>query len=166
MTETCNLCNGLRGHARLQDDFTQLFREEYEQATQEYEQLKALYQNVCWYNFETRCRSWRHPWPTSFPISSVHLNSAAAVKKQKRRRYDKAEKSKCYYSGAVKDAPFLPPQIVLRELIHAGEYKEMCKTQLTAATDWAPGGFQYRKLQNTTLVGISSNVIDGGRHEC
>ena len=46
---------------------------EHKNAQLEYERLSALFKEVCWYNFETQCRTWRHPWAESFDISNIEL---------------------------------------------------------------------------------------------
>jgi hypothetical protein len=57
-----------------------------------------------------------------------------------------------YYKGAIRDAPALPPEILLKELKDASEYLTLARQQCTAAHDWAPGGKLYEQLLRETSV--------------
>lgn len=101
-SEQCPLCNGLRGHTRLKDAMFDEFEVDYKQAEREVQQLTQLYRDACWYNFETRCRSWKEPWHESWDASPISLRK--------------------YYTGSIRDAPALPPAIVFTELQQAKDY--------------------------------------------
>ena len=75
------------------------FEADYKLAQREVEQLTKLYSDACWYNFETRCRSWKEPWHESWDASPISLRK--------------------YYTGSIRDAPALPPAIIFTELQHA-----------------------------------------------
>ena len=140
--ETCELCRGLRGHERIKSAMYDEFDAEYRRAVAEYERLSALFREVCWYNFETVCRHWREPWHESFDISVVELHGVRATTRDLRERVEFPS----YYRGAIRDAPSLPPQIVLAEVRAAQDYAEYMEKQRRAPYDWAPGGVEYEKL--------------------
>ena len=125
-SEQCPLCNGLRGHKRLQDAMFKDFEADYKLAQREVEQLTKLYSDACWYNFETRCRSWKEPWHESWDASPISLRK--------------------YYTGSIRDAPALPPAIIFTELQHAKDYARYMHTQRFAPYDWAPGGICYEAM--------------------
>ena len=53
-SETCELCCGLRGHARLQNALYDELSAECAAAEDEYARLQSLFKDACWYNFDTR----------------------------------------------------------------------------------------------------------------
>lgn len=132
----------------VQDEYCDLFRKEHACAMDEYLRLSDLFNDVCWYNFETVCRTWKSPWRASTPDSNVKLHG---------HRYRKWGCGECstfpiYYQGLVTQAPGLPPELVLHELRDAFDYMVECEQQITAAYDWAPGGVKYEALRRTTSV--------------
>lgn len=150
------MCNGLRGHHRLKQHIAEEFVREYERAVTEHTRLKQLYSDVCWYYFETKCRTWSQPWPQSFLESQVVLHSAI-YKTHERSRGGTSESGHfpIYYSGPVGDAPLLPPKIVFDELQSAKAYMAKCEEDCSAPYDWAPGGVKYEQLRQQTQVGKS-----------
>ena len=122
----CPLCNGLRGHQRIKDAMFDTFNADYKQSRIEVKQLTALYKDVCWYNFETTCRSWKAPWHISWEESPISLQK--------------------YYTGSIRDAPPLPPEIVFVELQNAVAYMQHMRKQRYAPYDYAPGGREYERL--------------------
>ena len=146
------MCHGLRGHDRLKESMCELFEDEYMEAAREVDRLRDLFKEVCWYNFETKCRGWMHPWPYSLENSLIELHGTRIVADDSRGRRREVGLFPVYYSGAVRDAPSLPPQILLTELKLATEYMAACEEQRNAPFDWAPGGRLYRKLLSETKV--------------
>lgn len=150
----CELCFGLRGHARLKQHIADAFVREYERAVKEHERLKYLYTDVCWYYFETKCRTWTHPWPQSILDSRIELSGAVYLDHGRRGEViGEFGRFPTYYYGTVKDAPLLPPKIVFNELQSARQYMLECEENCKAAYDWAPGGVKYEQLKRETLVG-------------
>ena len=121
--------------------------------------LRQLFVDVCWYNHETACRLWRHPWPATDMGSRMrmlgcrqytHWNRGVRVSKSYRT---------VWYVGPLRDAPQLPPQIAVNDLKLAYEHMVECQSQRHAAHDWAPGGAKYRKLAKRTQVGKFSSGV-------
>lgn len=149
LTTECSRC------VRTRDYYVDKFEREYKSACDEYDRLRQLFKDVCWYNHETHVRKWQQPWRRSFPDSPVELHSHRYSKFWNRGHLREAASFPYYYSGAVEAAPHLPPQIVLAELQKAGEYVQACKENVTAPLDWAPGGSKYESLLRVTLVGTT-----------
>jgi hypothetical protein len=149
---TCELCHGLRGHERIKDAMNTEFESEHTQAKLECERLEALFKEVCWYNFETKCRTWVHPWPESWGGSSIELHGVRITVDNSRGRAREIGEFPVYYHGSVADAPELPPQILLVELKSAYEDVRRAFENCTAPYDWAPGGRLYNQLLLTTSV--------------
>ena len=150
--DECECCHGLRGHRRLKDVMCEEFEDEYLSATKEVERLTGLMKEVNWYNFETQCRNWKYPWPLSFPDSQVELNGISIEVDTRHGRAREIGHFPIWYSGTVRDAPPLPPEILLKELKDAAKYRTFCQQQATAPHDWAPGGDLYKKLLAETTV--------------
>ena len=129
------------------DEMHEAFLKEYERALVEYNRLQDLLRNVLWYNFETIARSWREPWPESFPMTTLCLQGYR-FELVKGRGGHMCEKGTfpTYYEGTVENAPKLPPEIVFAELKLAQEWVEECKANCAAPYEWAPGGRLYEKL--------------------
>ena len=125
-SEQCPLCNGLRGHKRLKDAMYDEFDAEYKKSVLEVKHLQTLYKMVCWYNFETQCRTWQDPWHESWEDTIVSLRK--------------------YYTGSVRDAPSLPPAVVQLELQAAQDYALYMSQQRYAPYDYAPGGREYERM--------------------
>jgi hypothetical protein len=138
---------------RTLDWYTGRFEREYEDARSEYQRLEELFKDVCWYNFERTCLTWRYPWRQSYSDSKVELLGMSFTRKWNRGCLIEHGHFPTYYSGPLDNAPDLPPQILLDELKAARDYMEACKKQTTAPYDWAPGGELYKELVRTTLVG-------------
>ena len=139
------MCKGLRGHQRLKDAMAAEFELEYARACSEHERLSALFRDVCWYNFETVCRCWRSPWYESFGGSSIRLHGVRV-----QGQWSEKTTFPVYYSGTIRDAPALPPQLVLCEVQEAFAYKEFMEQQRFAPYEWAPGGARYERLLRTS----------------
>ena len=155
---SCEMCRGLRGHKVLQDSLYAELRVEYDRAKDELERLKALFTDVCWYNFETSCRDWKQPWHISLGESWCRLHS---------RRYTRTIVGEMgeyplYYDGQLKDAPRLPPEILQREIQLATDYLKEASDNMFAPYDYAPGGFKYEALVRfgkgaSLYAGLKSN---------
>lgn len=135
----CPLCNGLRGHGRLKDAMFDEFDAEFKRASLEVMHLQQLYTETCWYNFETRCRTWQEPWHESYEGSPCTLRK--------------------YYTGSVRDAPCLPPVIVKKELEAAKEYADYMAEQRYAPYDWAPGGRAYERMVRESAGVAAYNAL-------
>ena len=122
------------------------FRKDHKQAVEECKRLESLLADVVWYNFETACREWQHPWPQSFGDSPVVLHGARYAYACKRGRLRESGSFPIYYEGIVQHAPKLPPEIVLLEVQSARSDVEASEKLTTAPWDWAPGGRLYEQL--------------------
>jgi hypothetical protein len=144
--EQCELCHGLRGHKAIKDAMFKEFNKEYQLAREELKRLHALYREACWYNFETQCRKWRHPWHATWDASAVEMHGHRHVQSWVGCR----ELTRCefpvWYSGAVGSAPPLPPEMILIEIRLAEKHVLSAKEQRWAPYDYAPGGTEYEKL--------------------
>ena len=140
---------------RSQGSYVARFEREHSDAQDEFMRLSELFKDVCWYNFETECRVWGHPWRQSKPDSFVELHAHRYSKFWNRGHLCETAKYPYYYQGAVNDAPRLPPQIVLNELREAEAYVKACSEQISAPCDWSPGGAKYEALRRTTMVGAN-----------
>ena len=129
------------------------FEREHKEARDEFLRLSTLFKDVCWYNFETACNQWKPPWHINQPDSKVELLGMHFTQRWNKNKLFEHGKFPVYYSGNVTNAPHLPPDIVLVELLAAKKYMQACEEQMTAPYDWAPGGSKYENLCRTTLVG-------------
>lgn len=161
------LCNGLRGHKRLLHLLSEEFQVEYKEAKRERERLEKLFLNVSWFNFEVGCRTWRHPWPETWVNSFIELTGVRIDKVMRNGREREVGTFPTYYAGPIRDAPPLPPYIIWVEWKNAVAYEKVCLQHVTAPYDWAPGGYLYNELQQTTLVPtISKRLKNGQTHPC
>ena len=144
--EQCVLCRGLRGHERIKDAMCVEFDKEYEAALLERRRLSELFNEVCWYNFETQCRSWNSPWMESLGASCVRLSAQQHTKRMRCGRLVEKSRYPPYYSGSVKNAPQVPPDVVLLELKAADEAVAYWAEQRFAPHEFAPGGRKYEEL--------------------
>ena len=176
--DQCECCRGLRGHMRLKDLICEEFEGEYTNAQLECQRLSNLFKDVCWYNFETKCRTWQNPWPMSWEGSDIELHGVSIEVDRRNGRDREIGHFPVYYRGSIRDAPPLPPEILLKELKDASDYLKFTQQQITAAHDWAPGGKLYQQLLKETCVPteyskrrgeaqevaarISKRVLDGG----
>jgi hypothetical protein len=59
----------------------------------------------------------------------------------------------CWHEGPTSDAPTLPPKILAIEVeLAQAAYLRAC-VQVQAPYDWAPGGYLYHRLAQSTMVG-------------
>lgn len=135
---------------------------EFDEARTEYLRLAQLFKDVCWYNFETECKGWRRPWRSSLSSSVVHLHGMRFKQYWSRGRLMEQGDFPIWFEGSVADAPQLPPEIVLHELLEAKRHMQACEEATRAPYEWAPGGVKYEALRRTTLVGKRC-VRDGKR---
>ena len=150
-TGSCPLCGDVdtekRVHVAAIDEMHEQFAREHLRLLLEYKRIEALLKDVVWYNFETVARSWKHPWPPSYEDSQMelHAHRYRIVRTRGGRHCEKAEYP-YYYAGTVKDAPPLPPAIVLHELKLACDAVKEAEVNCYAPYDWAPGGRLYEKM--------------------
>jgi len=132
--------------------YTAIFSFESNRAQQEVFRLRELLTDVLWYNFETECRKWKHPWRQSSPESELHLMAPSYELVNRNGVLVESGTYNVYFQGMVWEAPPLPVQIVTRELKAAEAYMRACKEQERAAYDWAPGGPKYEVLRSTNFL--------------
>jgi hypothetical protein len=135
------------------DWYTDRFEREYRDAKTEYLRLASLFDECCWYHFETACRGWQAPWRATEAESHIELHGMQFHRKWNRGCLIEHGRFPMWYEGPVRDAPLLPPQIVQKELEDAKAYMEACATQVRAPYEWAPGGSLYEELRRITPVG-------------
>lgn len=135
-----------RVHTRAMDDYHELFCAQYRDAVTELARIQSLMKDVAWYNFETVAREWKHPWPLSFLDSTLILEGHRYETVVKRGRMHEKGCFTEYYNGPVRDAPALPPQIVLTELAVAHADVQRAAEQCSAPYEWAPGGRLYEEM--------------------
>ncbi len=142
MLEPCELCRGLRGHGRLLQDLYEQLDAEYKRAMFEWRRLNSLFEDVCWYTFECKCKEWKEPWWPTLGDSRIELHGHRHAV---HGRYEMTT-FPVYYDGPVSDAPPLPVDIVLLELKQAHAYAINVKASLAAVYDYAPGGRKYEEV--------------------
>jgi len=139
------------------DEYTAIFQRDYEVVQREFKELTLMFHDVCWYNFETECFKWNKPWRTSIPESTITLLG--------RRTHGGSvviHDCSTYYQGPIRDAPGIPPQILLHELKRV--YEEMQRAEANLKPhEWEPGGIEYMKLCATTKVGKFSSCLSDER---
>ena len=135
------------------DWYTERFALEHKMAQDEFLRLSLLFKDVCWYNFETIAKNWRAPWPPTEMDSDVELLGMSFTQHWNRGALYEHGTFPAWYRGPIRDAPSMPPQILLSEMLEAKRYMKHCKEQITAAYDWAPGGSKYDMLRRLTMVG-------------
>ena len=148
MEESCKLCNGLRGHARLRESLRVPFREELVKAKKEYKRLSVLFEEICWYNFEVSCKTWEPPWYTSVLDTQVTLYSHIYEHTRNNGHVYETSDFPVYFDGTVRDATLVPPGIILNELNDAAGYVLECELNLQGVDTWAPGGMDYEDLKD------------------
>ena len=136
----CDLCSSAREHERYRRQLCAQFDREYREAKRERDKLEALWREVCWYNFETRCHRWGAPWHETMASSVISLSS--------------------WYTGSISKAPALPPDIVLSELRAAQAAVRAADVQRNAPHDYAPGGRKYEALLRE---GVGAKTYEGLR---
>lgn len=150
-TVCCEFCDDASTetliHMEQMDAYRDHFAHQHMYAVQEYKRIEELLRNVVWYNFETVARTWRHPWPESCLDTALNLHGMHFALVPGRGGH-KCEKGSfpVYYSGTVRDAPPLPPEIVLHELKMAYEHVKAMEVACAAPYEWAPGGRLYEKM--------------------
>lgn len=167
--ECCECCGSVeeekRFHLQRMDELHADFAKEHRHALREYKRLEELLQNVVWYNFETVARTWKYPWPESFEETALTLNGMR-FELLKARGGHLAEKGTfpVYYHGTVRDAPRLPPEIVLQELELAYKLVKEKEAACAAPYEWAPGGRLYEKMvrESPGVAAFSSKCCGNG----
>tara|TARA_B100001250_G_scaffold280257_1_gene242626 strand:- start:1216 stop:1698 length:483 start_codon:yes stop_codon:yes gene_type:complete len=146
-TTTCSRC------LRERESYVDRFTGEYMDAKEEFERLRDLFKDVCWYNFEAHGKWWgkRKRW--------VYVH-AQRFRRFRRGSLREIGEFPVYYSGPADEAPRLPPAIVLVELEKARKHMQDCRELMTAPIDWAPGGAKYEALRRVTRVGRSFSSED------
>ena len=134
---------------------------ELQEARAEATRLARLYQEVCWYHFETVCRNWNWPWHPTMGKSPIRLHGVRIVQHVRNGRTYEAGEYPVWYYGMIEDAPLLPPVIVHNELYHARKEIARLERLQSDIYDYAPGGVKYLELVSKTLVGkpLSSELV-------
>lgn len=148
MTSECPRCE------KTKQFYRERFGLELRLAQGEVARLSAMFKDVCWYNFETRARVWEHPWRVTDEKSYVRLMGMSFGVVWRRGNLHEHGKFPVWFEGKVRDAPPLPPEIILNELRDAQLYVQRCEEQARAPDDFAPGGAAYNALLRTTLVPV------------
>jgi hypothetical protein len=151
LCERCGECSR-DYHEYRKDQISDYFVRRLAEATQELDNLRRVFRDVCWFNFEVHCRAWRPPWPQSIFGTRLKLhgyNVQTIWVNGRRREYGTFP---VYYDGPVHEAPPVPPQILMEELALAVSLVQYYKDASTAPYDWAPGGSLYQELLQTTLL--------------
>lgn len=167
MQDSCERCDDAVWvrHESLQNRFYKIFASEYNNAVDEFLRLQALFKDVCWFNFETKCRTWKRPWHPSLGASIIVLNGHRIRKHWKNGRLVEIGEFPIYYAGVVAEAPSVPPEIMLSEIKQAYDYMKFMEEQVTAAWDWAPGGCKYekhvRESEGAKVYATLSNARNG-----
>ena len=137
--DSCPCCQDPYQHKHEREHYLQLAKKQTSQAFKEYQCLKSLYGDVCWYNFEVNASRWKKPWPLSDQSSLVCLVSATP-----------------WYHGEVGLAPLLPPVIIGNEVKESLEEFGRAMSNEYDAEDYAPpNGKKYLELCRTTKVPTS-----------
>jgi hypothetical protein len=145
------------------DEYSNIFKTRHRKAVEELTRLQDLLQDVNWYSFETKARTWREPWHESDLCSEVVLHGKRyTIKRRGTREREKGE-FPIYYEGPVGTAPELPPVVVMCEVKHALELVKELEEACVAPYEWAPGGRLYEKHVRestgaTMYRALSSNV--------
>lgn len=167
--EFCSICVKVGEHEHAKDYYVQRFEREYKYAVQERSRLQALFREVCWYNFETKCRLWNSPWYETQANTNIEMYGHVFEHIWKRGRLREVGMFPVYYKGKIDEAPMLPPDIILIELVSAQLAMEKAYFQINAAYDWAPGGHLYEKLiresDGVRAYNILQKTSDLGLHD-
>ena len=145
---SCPLCGDDESiHVKEMDRYHELFMAEYCDLKMEHSRLEALFRQVVWYNFETVARTWRFPWPETMMDSKLVLHGTRFEKIKTRGGRDREKGSfPVYYSGSVRNAPTLPPEVVLAEVKAAFKDVQEAEERLSDPYEWAPGGRKYEQM--------------------
>jgi len=127
-------------------EYQSFFQREYDRAAEEVFRLERLTRDVAWYAFEVKARNWTDPWWETTRSSILELHGARYTRGKRGREFSEYP---VYYNGPVEDAPYLPPDVLLRECKVAREELARACEQINAAVDWAPGGKHYEALCET-----------------
>ena len=125
-------------------------------ALREWQRLKSMHGEVCWYNFEVNASRWKRPWlPTDQKslLRLVTLHESMVCRDG--HLYEKCEFTP-YYEGCVGLAPPLPPIIAGIEVRESRAAYERAVLNERDAVDFAPPhGKKYLELCRTTQVPTS-----------
>jgi hypothetical protein len=136
--------------------YLQLAYGQTDRALREYERLKTMYNDVCWYNFEVNASRWKRPWlPTdqTSPLCLVTFHERLICRGG--TQYEQCKFSP-YYAGEVGLAPPLPPKIAAIEVKESLADYEHARLIENDAIDFAPPhGKKYLELCRTTKVPTS-----------
>ena len=125
--------------------YFRFFAAECNEARVEVERLDRLLSEVNWYNFEIAAAKWKHPWAETMMTSGLSLHGQAHKLIKHKRGTREHTTFPVYYEGPVADARPCPPLIVLLELEKANKDLSRAELNVTAAYDWAPGGYLYER---------------------
>lgn len=175
-TACCQACGSeeaeRRVHLDAMDEFHEHFLSEHRHLTQECKRIEELFKDVVWYNFETVACAWEHPWPETLDDSNLELHAQHyEIVKSRGGRYAEKAKFPYYYAGRVRDAPKLPPLIVLEELKLARDAVREAEVNCLAPYEWAPGGRLYEKMMRESdgvrayqQLSSKDNTVSDDRH--
>ena len=125
-------------------------------ALREYNRLKSMHGDVCWYNFEVNASRWGPPWLVTDQATLVRLVTLnESVVYAGEHQYERCEFTP-WFEGAVGIAPPLPPAIAGIEVTESRADYERARFNERDAIDFAPpNGKKYLELCRTTQVPTS-----------
>ena len=143
-------------HLDQRSRYLQLAYGQTDRALREYENLKNMYNDVGWYNFEVNASRWKRPWlPTDQTSHLCLVTFHETVICRGGRQYEQC-KFTPYYVGEVGLAPPLPPATAGIEVKGAWADYERAVLDENDAIDFAPpNGKKYLELCRTTKVPTS-----------
>ena len=140
MEESCEHCRGLRGHETLRRALASPLTDEISKVVDEVAQLREMFRDACWYNFEVRrTRDWHYNYP--YERNRIVCMQSRTVGKGSWGKH--GVKFGTYYVGLAMHAPALPTDLILIEIARAEKTLLDVYNAASAAWDWAPGGRLY-----------------------
>ena len=136
----CEMCRGLRGHARLEEVLRNELEVQRDEAWAEVERLQTLFDHSIWYNFEVTASSWKHPWYLSWLDSWIGLETFRSTTQIRNGRSREVIGRRYWFSGAIKDAPKVPISIIHESLFEAIADAKVLDDAVRAVTEYAPDG--------------------------
>ena len=154
--DSCPCCQDPYHHKHEREHYWRLAHLQTMRAFTEYQRLKSLYGDVCWYNFEVNASRWKRPWIESDQKSLLRLVSLHETTIcSGGHTYERCEFTP-WFEGEVGFAPALPPVIIGTEVKESmAEYKRALFNERDAVDYAPPNGKKYLELCRTTKVPTS-----------
>lgn len=139
---------------QLQQYWNQKLEELYEQAKRELRSLLGLLKQVIQYSVLRDTAQGHDPWRDASMAQrfrlEVQLHGVRLKTLTRNGRERQVGLFPIYYAGDAAEAPPLPAEILLSEVVAQREIVEELEELRNGASDWAPGGRKYLKLVNET----------------